>query len=179
MLHLTLLWQRHPRDAGGMQIFKGGDASAPTDYNGPREADGIVSYLQKQSGPASVELTSKADVPAFVQKEVAVLGVFADAKSTEFKTFSAAADAARDEYDFGHVFDSSFLDGEAEPQVIPHLLIVGPGHQEVATASSGQLASMSDDLSTTEGLGQGIKKPAVVMAIVSLRSVAFARYHSV
>ncbi|KAK9865288.1 hypothetical protein WJX84_012094 [Apatococcus fuscideae] len=106
-----------------LKIFKGGDASAPTDYNGPREADGIVSYLQKQSGPASVELTSKADVPAFVQKEVAVLGVFADAKSTEFKTFSAAADAARDEYDFGHVFDSSFLDGEAEPQAAPSILM--------------------------------------------------------
>lgn len=36
--------------------------SVVQDYKGPREADGIVSYLKKQSGPASAEIKSADDV---------------------------------------------------------------------------------------------------------------------
>lgn len=36
--------------------------SVVQDYKGPREADGIVSYLKKQSGPASTEIKSADDV---------------------------------------------------------------------------------------------------------------------
>ena len=101
----------------GLQIFKGGDSSSPADYNGPREADGIINYLQKQSGPATSQLSSKDSVSSFVQKEVAVLGIFKGSGSAEFKTFASAADVLRDEYDFAHVFDASLLEGEAKPQV--------------------------------------------------------------
>ncbi|KAK9841395.1 hypothetical protein WJX74_005077 [Apatococcus lobatus] len=106
-----------------LKIFKGGDASSPAEYNGPREADGIVSYLQKQSGPASAELTSKDAVSSFVQQEVAVLGIFKGSGSAEFKTFTSAADVLRDEFDFAHVFDASLLEGEAEPQANPSVLM--------------------------------------------------------
>lgn len=36
------------------------------EYKGPREADGIVEYLKKQSGPASVEIKTAEDVSKFV-----------------------------------------------------------------------------------------------------------------
>ncbi len=109
-----------------LQIFKGGDASSPAEYNGPREADGIVSYLQKQSGPASVMLSSKDAVTAFVQKEVAVVGVFSGSGSAEFKTFSGVSDILRDEYDFGHVFDAALLSEEADVQVRTHSSPLSP-----------------------------------------------------
>ena len=37
------------------------------DYKGPREADGIVSYLKKQAGPASVEIKSLEDAGSLVE----------------------------------------------------------------------------------------------------------------
>lgn len=36
------------------------------DYNGPREADGIVTYVKKQSGPASPEIKTKEDVERLI-----------------------------------------------------------------------------------------------------------------
>lgn len=36
------------------------------EYKGPREADGIVDYLKKQSGPASAEIKSADDASALI-----------------------------------------------------------------------------------------------------------------
>ena len=36
-------------------------------HKGPREADGIVSYLKKHSGPASVEIKSADDATTLVE----------------------------------------------------------------------------------------------------------------
>lgn len=47
------------------QMFRDGDAKAPVDYDGPREADGIVSTLKKQSGPAVNPLADAAAVEEF------------------------------------------------------------------------------------------------------------------
>lgn len=43
-------------------MFRDGKVDAPADYNGPREAVGIVSYLEKIAGPASVELKTAKEV---------------------------------------------------------------------------------------------------------------------
>ncbi len=45
-----------------MQIFRDGKVDTPSDYNGPREHAGIVSYLEKISGPASTELKTASEV---------------------------------------------------------------------------------------------------------------------
>lgn len=42
-----------------IKILRNGGKSVQ-DYNGPREADGIVTYVKKQSGPASAEIKSAA-----------------------------------------------------------------------------------------------------------------------
>lgn len=36
------------------------------DYKGPRDADGIVAYLKKQSGPASAEIKSVEDASSLI-----------------------------------------------------------------------------------------------------------------
>jgi protein disulfide-isomerase A1 len=56
-----------------LKIFRGHSAEKGTEYQGPREADGIVSYLTKQAGPASAKLSAKADVDALLAKEDVVV----------------------------------------------------------------------------------------------------------
>jgi hypothetical protein len=48
-----------------LQIFRDGSAEGATEYEGPREAAGIVSYLRKQAGPPSLLLEDAAAVKAF------------------------------------------------------------------------------------------------------------------
>lgn len=48
--------------AAGVQIFRNGNLDKPADYGGPRDAAGIVSYLEKVSGPPSKELKTKEEV---------------------------------------------------------------------------------------------------------------------
>lgn len=50
--------------------------SVVQDYKGPREADGIVEYLKKQSGPASAEIKSADDAAALIDgKKVVIVSV--------------------------------------------------------------------------------------------------------
>lgn len=43
------------------------------EYKGPREADGIVEYLKKQSGPATTEIKSSDDASAFIGENKVVI----------------------------------------------------------------------------------------------------------
>ena len=54
-----------------IKIFRNG-GKAVQEYNGPREADGIVTYLKKQSGPASFEIKSAEDASEFDKKVIVV-----------------------------------------------------------------------------------------------------------
>lgn len=49
-----------------LKILRDG-GSVVQEYKGPRDADGIVSYLKKQSGPASVELKSPEEVTSIIE----------------------------------------------------------------------------------------------------------------
>eukprot|EP00742_Colponemidia_sp_Colp-10_P003750 GILJ01003991.1.p1 GENE.GILJ01003991.1~~GILJ01003991.1.p1 ORF type:complete len:515 (-),score=94.14 GILJ01003991.1:103-1608(-) len=81
-----------------MKIFRNGVAS---EYNGPREARGIISYMQKQSGPASKNLESLAAAEKFLsQNDVTVLGLFANTESEEYKIYSRLANKLREKFKF-------------------------------------------------------------------------------
>ena len=76
-----------------------------TDYNGPRQTEGIVSYMIKQSLPAITELTGDKHYDfTHADKIVAVLytGSKTDLPAPEF---SATADKHRDDWLFGHATD--------------------------------------------------------------------------
>ncbi|CAN8234163.1 unnamed protein product [Cochlearia groenlandica] len=92
-----------------IKIFRNGGKSVQ-DYNGPREADGIVSYVKKQSGPASVEIKS-ADAASEVvgDQSVVIVGVFPKLSGEEFDSFIALADKLRADYDFAHTLDAKLL----------------------------------------------------------------------
>lgn len=82
-----------------LKIFKGGELS--TDYNGPREANGIVKYMKSQVGPASKELTSIEVAEAFLAApEVSVVYFGEDSKLKD--AFLQAADKLRETVRFAH-----------------------------------------------------------------------------
>lgn len=62
--YLHFVVHRPPATLASAQIFRNGKVDAPSDYNGPREQAGIVSYLEKVSGPASAELKTAQEVRA-------------------------------------------------------------------------------------------------------------------
>ncbi len=59
-LACLLSWPLH------LQIFKDGELKTPHEYNGPREAAGIVSFLKKQAGPAFHSLADASAVKDFI-----------------------------------------------------------------------------------------------------------------
>ncbi|XVE60312.1 hypothetical protein DITRI_Ditri05aG0118500 [Diplodiscus trichospermus] len=80
------------------------------EYKGPREADGIVEYLKKQSGPASAEIKSVEDANNLVDdKKIVVVGVFPKFSGEEFESYIALAEKFRSDYEFGHTLDAKHL----------------------------------------------------------------------
>ncbi|KAI9201548.1 hypothetical protein LWI28_025185 [Acer negundo] len=92
-----------------LKIFRDG-GKAVQEYKGPREADGIVAYLKKQSGPASAEINSVEDAASFIdEKKVVVVGVFPKFSGEEFENYTILAEKLRSEYEFGHTLDAKLL----------------------------------------------------------------------
>ncbi|CAJ1055986.1 protein disulfide-isomerase A3 [Xyrichtys novacula] len=91
-----------------LKIFRDGEESGP--YDGPRTADGIVSFLKKQAGPASVELKDEADLQKYIaDQDASVVGFFADAGSSSQSEFLKAANTLRDNYRFAHTSSEALL----------------------------------------------------------------------
>eukprot|EP00179_Madagascaria_erythrocladioides_P008340 CAMPEP_0198309808 /NCGR_PEP_ID=MMETSP1450-20131203/2066_1 /TAXON_ID=753684 ORGANISM="Madagascaria erythrocladiodes, Strain CCMP3234" /NCGR_SAMPLE_ID=MMETSP1450 /ASSEMBLY_ACC=CAM_ASM_001115 /LENGTH=490 /DNA_ID=CAMNT_0044012587 /DNA_START=71 /DNA_END=1543 /DNA_ORIENTATION=+ len=85
-----------------LKFFRSGEA---TEYNGPRDADGIVAWLKKKSGPVSKALDAAADVDAFVaDSKPAVVGAFAGARDSD--AYKAFIDTAKS----GDLDDFAFAD---------------------------------------------------------------------
>ncbi|EEE57183.1 hypothetical protein OsJ_07123 [Oryza sativa Japonica Group] len=81
-------------------------------YAGPRDAAGIVAYLKRQAGPASVEIAASASPPAadsIANDGVVVVGVFPELSGSEFESFMAVAEKMRADYDFRHTTDAGVL----------------------------------------------------------------------
>ncbi|KAK3142565.1 hypothetical protein QOZ80_4BG0348230 [Eleusine coracana subsp. coracana] len=92
-----------------IKIIKNGGNSVRS-YSGPRDADGIVEYLKKQSGPASIELTKAKDaVHSIGDKGVVLVGVFPEFSGAKYDNFMVVAEKMRSDYDFFHTSDASIL----------------------------------------------------------------------
>ncbi|CAK9313590.1 unnamed protein product [Citrullus colocynthis] len=90
-----------------IKILRNGGKSSQ-DYKGPRDADGIVDYLKKQSGPASAEIKSAEDASNLL-KNVFIVGIFPKLSGEEFDNYIALAEKLRSDYDFGHTLDAKLL----------------------------------------------------------------------
>ncbi|XP_062318095.1 protein disulfide-isomerase A3 [Osmerus eperlanus] len=91
-----------------LKIFRDGEDSGA--YDGPRTADGIVSHLKKQAGPASVEIKTVAEFEKYVGgRDASVIGFFADGGSPAQGEFLKAASALRESYRFAHTNSEELL----------------------------------------------------------------------
>jgi len=91
-----------------LKIFRNGEMSA--DYDGPREANGIVKYMRGQVGPSSKELTSVKDLEKFIDNEEhAVIGFFAEDSKLK-DSFQKVADTERDRFRFAHTSNKAVID---------------------------------------------------------------------
>ncbi|CAM8951902.1 unnamed protein product [Rhodiola kirilowii] len=92
-----------------IKILRNGGKTSQ-EYKGPRDAEGIVVYLARQLGPASVEIKSAEDVKKIVgDKIVSIVGIFPKFEGEEYQNFSAVAEILRSDYDLGHTLDAKLL----------------------------------------------------------------------
>lgn len=99
-----------------LKIFRNGEVSQ--EYNGPREAAGIVKYMRAQVGPASRDLLTLEALDNFLAvPEAAVVGLFK--KETDLKgVFLKYADKMREKLRFGHSSAAPVLEKYDETDVI-------------------------------------------------------------
>ncbi|OCT89683.1 protein disulfide-isomerase A3 [Xenopus laevis] len=92
-----------------LKIFRDGEESGS--YDGPRTADGIVSTMKKQAGPASVDLRSLEEFEKFIaDKDASVVGFFRDLYSGPHSEFLKAANTLRENYRFAHTDENELVD---------------------------------------------------------------------
>lgn len=84
-------------------------AGASSDYNGPRKADGIVSYMKRRSLPVVSHITSANHTEFAHSDRVVVIAYFKSPDPANLTIFQNYADTKRDEYIFGAVEDSSSI----------------------------------------------------------------------
>ncbi|XP_019939784.2 protein disulfide-isomerase [Paralichthys olivaceus] len=80
-----------------IKFFKGGEKESPKEYSAGRQADDIVAWLKKRTGPAVATLAGVTEAESLIaDNEVAVIGFFKDAESAGAKAYEKAAEAIDD-----------------------------------------------------------------------------------
>lgn len=115
-----------------LRVYRNG---TPSDYTGPRKADGIVSYMTKQSLPAVSPLTAET-FPEFSKSEKIVAVAFAAEDDKLTAEFAAAAERHRDDFLFGQVSDAAAAKAEG---VTPPAIVVYRSFDEPKTVYSGDV----------------------------------------
>lgn len=88
-----------------LKIFRGGEMSS--DYDGPRDSDGIVKYMKSNAGPSSTELkdVSHLDSKLESSEDLLIVGFFSGENEVS-KHFQKAADKKRTDFNFAHSMNS-------------------------------------------------------------------------
>jgi len=100
-----------------LKIFRGGEFSQ--EYDGPRDASGIVSYMKKNAGPSSVELRDSEHLEKKLAdaEDVVVVGFFSSNDALKI-SFMKAADQKRNDFAFAHTTDDAVMEKAGHKDVI-------------------------------------------------------------
>ena len=96
------------RDVKGYPTLTFFRNKSPVEYNGPRNADGIIQWIEKKTGPPTISIQSKEELDAFTETEsIVIVGFFASESQA-----SAFMQVARkmDKFSFGFVTNGEFFD---------------------------------------------------------------------
>ncbi|KAG2348955.1 protein disulfide isomerase [Suillus weaverae] len=110
-----------------LKVFRGGES---TDYSGPRKADGIISYMLKQSLPAVSDVTASNLAEFQKADKLVVLAYVSSTTKAPAPEFSATADKLRDEFLFGITSDAAAI---AAAGVTPPAIVVYRSFDEHVT----------------------------------------------
>jgi hypothetical protein len=94
-----------------LKIFRGSEEN-PTEWEGPRDADGIVSYAKRQFGPAfsvisTEEQVKKATTPSV---DLSVVGVFPEGTDSKAaQAFKEVAESLRNDATFVLIADAKLV----------------------------------------------------------------------
>jgi len=101
-----------------LKVYRNG---TPTDYTGPRKADGIIIYMVKQSLPAVSEVTATNHEEFKAADNLVVVAYLASSTDAPAPAFSATAEKHRDDFLFGLSTDK---DAIAAAKVTPPAVVV-------------------------------------------------------
>lgn len=92
-----------------LKIFRKGEAE-PTDYNGPREADGIVRYMNKQSEPVVFYISDEDTYKGLtIDSEISIVMFTSDLAGDKFKQFERYSSELHELISFGVVSDAGLM----------------------------------------------------------------------
>ncbi|EPQ30820.1 uncharacterized protein PFL1_01719 [Pseudozyma flocculosa PF-1] len=95
------------QEVAGYPTLKVSRKGVFTEYNGARKADGIVSYMQKQSLPAISTLTADSITEFKGKDKVVAIAYLSDKDAADLEVITKVAEAHRDDYLFGVAHDES------------------------------------------------------------------------
>ncbi|GAB4855732.1 disulfide-isomerase [Ancistrocladus abbreviatus] len=122
-----------------IKILRNGGKSSQ-EYKSPREADGIVDYLKKQLGPASVEIKSIDDAKKHIdEKSIFIVGLFPRFSGEEFENYTRLAENLRSDYSFGHALDAKVLPRGESSVEGPVIRLLKPFDELVVDSQNFQL----------------------------------------
>ncbi|EJD53585.1 protein disulfide isomerase [Auricularia subglabra TFB-10046 SS5] len=100
-----------------LEVFRNG---TPTDYTGPRKADGIISYMVKQSLPAVTEVTATNHDEFKAADNIVIIAYTSSSTDAPAPVFSQVAEKHRDDYLFGLSSDEAAISaaGVKPPAVV-------------------------------------------------------------
>jgi len=133
-----------------LKVYRKGEDS---EYSGPRKADGIISYMTKQSLPAVSEVTQANHEEFQKADKIVAVAYLASPTDGPAAEFSAAAEAHRDDYLFGLTTDKEAI---AAAGVTPPTVVVYRSFDEPKTEYPYPISSL-----TKKDLGEWIKELAV------------------
>lgn len=99
-----------------VKFFKNGNQ---LEYDGARNADGIISWLDRKSGPPAVDLADAQAINDFTQNRPVVVGYFSNKDTEAYKNFlKAAENPSSADFKFGVVSDSSLFNGNNDGAIV-------------------------------------------------------------